>query len=118
MLDAARATCYAGRMRRLAILIGLVTAACGSTTRGPAWPKSASDGPDGGESIAPKPGSVMISANEPEEADDDVVEVASDKPASSKPAASEDKSSDSTTPTITAPEEIINTDDLVIEIDD
>ncbi len=102
-------------MVRLALLIGFL-AACGGSSNGPTWPKSAGDGSDGGESLAPKPGSVAVNSSD----DDDVIVV--EKPAEKLAAkATEDKPAESprlTVPTVTAPDDIINTDDLVIEIDD
>ncbi len=117
MLEVPRATCYAGRMLRLAILVGLLSA-CGSSTRGPAWPKSAGDGSDGGESIAPRKSSPLAV----KDVEDDVVTVdtPAEKPAI-KPSTTDDKPAETprpTTPTVTAPDDIINVDDLVIEIDD
>lgn len=101
-------------MVRLALLIGLLTA-CGGSSKGPTWPTSAGDGSDGGESLAPKPGSVAVNAVADDD-DDDVVDKPVDKPA----VKAEDKPAESrpTAPTITAPDDIINTEDLVIEIDD
>lgn len=104
-------------MLRLALLIGLVTA-CGGGSKGPAWPKSAGDETDGGESLAPKPGSVAINAAAADDDDDIVVEKPAEKPAAAKPAGDDTAPARPTTPTITAPEDIINTDDLIIEIDD
>lgn len=104
-------------MLRVALLIGLL-AACGGSANRPTWPKASGDeGPDGGESLAPKPGSVAISVA----ADDDDEDIVVDKPAEKPAAKSEDKPTESprpTVPTITAPDDIINTEDLVIEIDD
>lgn len=105
-------------MLRLAILVGLLSA-CGGSARGPAWPKSAGTGSDGGESIAPHKASPLASSD----SDDDVITI--DTPAE-KPAAKSSTTDDSkpaetprpTTPTITAPDDILNVDDLVIEIDD
>ncbi len=102
-------------MLRFALLIGFLTA-CGGTSKGPTWPKPSASDSDGGESLAPKPGSVAVSSSDD---DDDIV---IDKPAET-PAAkaiTDDKPSESrpTAPTITAPDDVINTEDLVIEIDD
>lgn len=104
-------------MLRVALLIGLVTA-CGGSAKGPAWPKSAGDETDGGQSLAPKPGSVAINAAAADDDDDDlVVEKPAEKPAT-KASSGDDTAPRPTTPTITAPDDIINTDDLIIEIDD
>lgn len=102
-------------MLRVALLIGLLTA-CGGSAKGLTWPKASGDGPDGGESLAPKPGSVAVSA-----ADDDDDDIVVDKPVEKPAVKSEDKPTESprpTAPTVTAPDDIINTEDLVIEIDD
>ena len=103
-------------MLRLAILVGLLSA-CGGSARGPAWPKTAGDGSDGGESIAPHKASPLASS----ESDDDVVTI--DTPAEKPTAKPTDDSKPAetprpTAPTITAPDDILNVDDLVIEIDD
>lgn len=103
-------------MLRLAIALALI-AACGGSSRGPAWPKSADHETDGGESLAPKPGSVAVNASSDD--DDEVVATPAEKPAAKAPA--DETKPDSprpTAPTVTAPDDVINTDDLIIEIDD
>lgn len=102
-------------MLRLALLIGFL-AACGGGSNRPTWPKASASDSDGGESLAPKPGSVTVSASDDD--DDIVIEKPADKPAAK---ATDDKPSESprpTAPTVTAPDDVINTEDLVIEIDD
>ncbi|CAN5766565.1 hypothetical protein BH11MYX2_BH11MYX2_29660 [soil metagenome] len=97
-------------------LVVLVSAGCGiGQGKEPAWPK---DRPleaetDGGESLAPH-ASVVASTASADDDDDKVVatpKVDADKPATDKPAA--DKPA-----TIVVPEDVINLDDIVIEIDD
>ena len=106
-------------MLRVALLIGFLAAGGGGSNR-PTWPKpSAGDGSDGGESLAPKPGSVAVNASEDDD-DEHRERKPADKPAV-KSITSEDKPAESprpTVPTVTAPDDVINTDDLVIEIDD
>jgi len=120
MLDAPGATCYADRMLRLAILVSLITTACGGGSRGPAWPKTTERETDGGESLTPRVAGPLATNDT---SDDDVVTV--EKP-TEKPAAKSSTTDDSkpvetprpTAPTVTAPDDVINVDDLVIEIDD
>lgn len=102
-------------MLRVAISLVLLTA-CGSTARGPAWPKIAEKESDGGESLAPHKASPLETSASDD--DDDIVIDTPEKP--EVKATEEDKPADAApaTPTVTAPEDVINLDDLVIEIDD
>ncbi len=103
-------------MVRLALLIG-VLAACGGGSNRPTWPKASASDSDGGESLAPKPGSIAVSASDDDDDDDIVIEKPTEKPAAVK-ATEPSESPRPTAPTVTAPDDVINTDDLVIEIDD
>jgi hypothetical protein len=115
-------------MVRAAIIVGLLTtvmtSGCTARSSGPAWPKQTFPDDDGGESLAPR--DTITTALE--EADDDVVEVKADKSDKSDksdkdPPEKSDKPADATaeTPTGTTPavpEDVITTEDLVIEIED
>ncbi|HEY4179979.1 MAG TPA: hypothetical protein VGM90_24220 [Kofleriaceae bacterium] len=101
-------------------LVLLVAAGCGiGHGKDPAWPK---DRPveaenDGGESLAPRAAASVVASSAATDDDDADTKVATpaaasgdkaaDKPAADKPATS-----------ITAPEDVINLDDIIIEIDD
>lgn len=103
-------------MRLVVVVLGLVVSlsACGGRDRAPAWPKAAATDDDGGESLAPR----QVAAVALEEADEPAVEavaeatVIPDAPAVDAPAA------DAAAPVITSPEEVINLDDIVIEIEE
>ncbi|MBA2538015.1 MAG: hypothetical protein H0V17_00140 [Deltaproteobacteria bacterium] len=106
-------------MLRVAISVVLLSA-CGSSARAPAWPKAAEADTDGGESLAPHKASPLATSDSSSDASDVVVDTSAEKPAV-KATDDKDKPAETpkpTTPTITAPEEVINVDDLVIEIDD
>lgn len=107
-------------MLRLAISVVLL-AACGSSAKGPAWPKLSEAETDGGESLAPQKVSPLAASEAADDDDDDketdAAETSDDKSSDKSDDASDD-SDTSTTPTVTAPEEVINLDDLTIEIDD
>jgi hypothetical protein len=102
----------------LRVVISLVLlSACGSTARGPAWPKISEKESDGGESLAPNKSS-PLAASDVAGDDDIVIDTPSEKP-EVKAEDDKDKPADAPiTPTVTAPEDVINVDDLVIEIDD
>jgi hypothetical protein len=105
-------------MLRVAISLVLLSA-CGGNTPKAAWPKLTEKETDGGESLAPHKSSPLVTS---EGSDDDVVvETPAEKPAAVKATDDKEKPADAarpTTPTVTAPEDVINVDDLVIEIDD
>jgi hypothetical protein len=103
-------------MRRLLLALALI--GCGNAkASGPKWPEPSTTAEDGGESIAPRPSAtyavVAEKAAETEEA----------KPTptatEAKPAAAATDDKPAATPTTTAPaEEVITTEEIVIEIDD
>ena len=103
-------------MRRWLLVVAL--AGCGhSKASGPAWPEASKTAEDGGESIAPQPtatyAAVAEKATEPEE------DKADDKPAATPAATtSDDKPATMPAATTTAPEEVITTEEIIIEIDD
>jgi len=103
-------------MLRALVLVGLL--GCAGTARGgPAWPKLSEPEVDGGESLAPRVRS-PLAINDV--ADDD----ATDDKSSSDDVPTVAKSDDATTDdddksdTVTAPDDVINIDDIVIDIDD
>ena len=104
------------RFWRLA-LASLFLVACTQSARGPAWPKPTDKAADGGESLSPRPGALAIAAtqDEAEDEDDDIKVVTT--PTAVTPAAGSSSTSTSS-PTVTAPEETITIEDIVIEIDD
>jgi hypothetical protein len=103
----------------VAILLGLAAASgCHHAKQtGPSWPAPSTTADDGGESIAPREHTVASavekSADADEADDDEVVE-------SSKPAAtSEDKPATPAAQPATPPaDDVIITDDIIIEIDE
>lgn len=104
-------------MRSVGLVLVLGLAACAARAQGPAWPKMAERDVDGGESLAPRQASIVAEAT-PAAADakpDDDTDDA-------KPEAKADDATDDAEPTlgepVIAPEEVINVDDIVIEIDD
>lgn len=100
----------------VAILLGL--AAChGAKQTGPAWPAPSTTADDGGESISPHEQTVAAAVEKSADADKDDED---DKPADeAKPdAASDDKpATPSAQPTAPA-DDVIITDDIIIEIED
>lgn len=103
-------------MRLVVLVLGFATslAACGGRERAPAWPKAAVTDDDGGESLAPRQVAAVALEAADEPAVDAVPETAvtPDAPAADAPDAAP------TAPVITAPEEVINLDDIVIEIEE
>lgn len=100
-------------MRRVIALVWV--AACAGSGAGPAWPKQHDSEADGGESLAPHTAKSVatIGAGEDE---------AEAKPAATTtvatPAAAAAEGSGSATPTTTPAEEVINTEEIIIEIDE
>lgn len=103
-------------MRAGALVIGLAVglSACGGRAPGPAWPTAAATDEDGGESLAPRETAVAAI----EAADEPAVETAPAVAITAEAAAV--VAPDEATPptTITAPEEVIDLDDIVIEIEE
>ena len=81
-------------MRRL--LLAFVLISCGNAkASGPKWPEPSKTAEDGGESLAPRPSATYAVVAEK------AAEVEEDKPAATTPA-----------------EEVITTEEIIIEIDD
>jgi hypothetical protein len=97
-------------MRRCWLL--LVLAGCVHGSSSPAWPKSSSADDDGGESLAPRAAAHEVTAK----ADDSTDTPAA--PATATPAAAP-TTVPATTPAATTPtEEPVQTEEMVIEIED
>lgn len=108
-------------MRRQLLACACVCAlvACGhSSASGPKWPEPSTTAEDGGESIEPKPGATYAAAIEKSADDND------DKPAASTadetPAATttDEKPAATTSDDKPAGDDVITTDEIIIEIED
>ncbi|HEY5920183.1 MAG TPA: hypothetical protein VIV11_00875 [Kofleriaceae bacterium] len=103
-------------MRRL--LLVLVVAACGAPkATGPKWPEPSKTADDGGESIEPHPSATYAAAIEKSaDTDEKPAEATVATPAA---AASDDKPA-TATPSISQPviDEVITTEEIIIEIED
>jgi len=106
-------------MRFAALVVAALLAACGARGAGdPAWPKPAERETDGGESLAPRESIKAVAAAEAKaEKSDDVTEATA---AAATPDAEAEATTPTTTstPTITAPEDTIMIEEIVIEISD
>ncbi len=105
-------------MRFAALVAVLSLAACGARGAGePAWPKAAERETDGGESIAPRESKAVAAA---EDEDEVTVEVAAPAAAAATPGAPAAAATPTSTsmPTVTAPEDTIMIEEIVIEIVD
>jgi len=105
---------------RLGLLV-IVLAGCSTPAApGPAWPKPAVQTSDGGESLAPRPAARAIAAIV--EDDKPADKVATDKPAAppaGSPGGSAVDKPAAITPAAAAPaDDLIMTEDIVIEIED
>jgi len=111
-------------MLRAAIIVGLLASsigACGARASGPAWPEQTVSEEDGGESLAPRAPDTVAAALEDseDEAEDksDKSDKDKDKPESDQLAPdAEPETPKGTTPVV--PEDVITTEDIVIEIED
>jgi hypothetical protein len=100
-------------MVRFVVLAALLVACGGSRSHTPAWPKASAHDSDGGESLAPRvAGSVAAIEQADEIKPDDKPVVKPDAPAETsvgiKPVV----------PATTKPDDVITTEDIIIEIDD
>lgn len=104
-------------MRFAALVVaGLWLAACGTRgSEGPAWPKAAERETDGGESLAPRESKAVAVADDEESVVTDVPAAAA---AVTPGAAAASTAPAAATPTITAPEDTIMIEEIVIEISD
>lgn len=102
-------------MRR-AVLLVILIAGCGArSSSGPAWPKMTEKEIDGGESLAPRTAAASVVGATGDDYNLKVVPAAA---AADKPAAAVDKPATVGTPTVTAPDDTIMVEEIVIEIDD
>ena len=99
------------------VLVLLLAAACGGSSRGPAWPKESAPEEDGGESIAPRASTAALEDDDADELElviPDAVVPETPKKDDKKP-----ETPAGVTPAGTTPEEpIITTEEIVIEIED
>jgi hypothetical protein len=104
--------CYAFTMVRFA-LISLLVGCAGSSSHAPAWPKQHQSETDGGESLAPHvAGATAIAASS---SDDDKPII----PVVVAPTTTTPTVTPAVTPTVTTPvDETIQTEEIIIEIDD
>lgn len=95
----------------------LLAACSGASSRGPSWPKTAAAETDGGETLAPHTATAKAAAaasSDDDDSDDDApVAAATPAKAADKPA---DKAADK--PAEKAADEPIQTEEIIIEIDD
>ena len=101
-----------------AVLVVLLLAACGASSRAPAWPKERAPEDDGGESIAPRASTAALEDDDEEIELDLVIPELKPEPSAKK----DDKKPETptgVTPVGTTPDEpIITTEEIVIEIED
>lgn len=106
-------------MRRVLLAVALAClAACHhGTAAGPAWPAASTTADDGGESLAPKPSAGYAAAIESAKDETGEKPAAAAAPAA-EGAATEDKPA--TTPAASQPasEDVFQTEDMIIEIDE
>lgn len=103
------------------LVVGLLfVVACGGS-RGPAWPKAQPSDSDGGESLAPRTNVVLESSKADADLDLELEELASaeDKPdEKAKPEEAKPETATGVTPAGTTPDEVITTEEIVIEIEE
>ena len=98
----------------------VILAGCGAgASRGPSWPKTAAAETDGGESLSPHTATAKAAAAAAvaDDSDDDAKPAAPVTPAAKSAAPAADKPA-AASPATPAAEEPINTEEIVIEIDD
>jgi len=106
-------SCYAWTMRRALVLV-VLTACAGASSHEPAWPKQHVSENDGGESLAPRQAHQVAAISKDEDVD---AKPASVTPAAAPAAATTDAATPAATPA-PATDETINTEEIIIEIDD
>ncbi len=101
------------RAAMLIVLLSIPATACAGSSRTPRWPKSHVAETDGGESLAPRQASSVAAIDKTAD-----VEVKDDKPAAKTEKAAE--VAPTTSPAVTPPavDDVITTEDIVIEIDE
>ena len=103
-------------MRRALVLV-VVLGCAGSSSHAPAWPKQHTAEADGGESLAPHVSAQVAAIGIIKDDEDE------GKPATATPAPAAAAAAVTATPAVTAPtqtpaDETINTEEIIIEIDD
>ena len=102
-------------MRRLLFVVMLAACSHAKAT-GPAWPEPSTTADDGGESLEPHEASPVTAAIEKA---DEPEEKPAEEPAKDAPAdATDDKPAAVTAPTQPANDDVIMSDEIIIEIDD
>jgi hypothetical protein len=104
-------------MRRALVLLFMVGCA-GSSAHGPVWPKQHVSENDGGESLAPHVSSQVAAIGITKDDDDEGKPAAVTPTAGPAAAATPTATPAATTPTQTPTDETINTEEIIIEIDD
>lgn len=99
-------------MRRLGILVVTWLVACGGSPKGPAWPERQDPEDDGGESLEPRAGAVAVESSSSK--DEPAVEIVDllEEALTITPAATSPEA------TPAAPEEVIMTEEITIEIEE
>lgn len=104
-------------MRRALVLV-MVSACAGSSSHAPAWPKQHVSENDGGESLAPHQSHQVAEIGLTKDDDDEGKPAAVTPTAGSAAAATVTATPAATTTTQTPTDETINTEEIIIEIDD
>jgi hypothetical protein len=107
-------------MLRSVLLAGILLAACGGRHAGePAWPKAHATESDGGESLAPRQASAVAAIEEAEDTTPSASSLAAPSvPSGSTPAVKSEKSEKPASESSTPKDEVITTEEIIIEIDD
>jgi len=104
-------------MRFAALVVAVLLGACGARGSGePAWPKAAERETDGGESIAPRESIKAVAEAEPEDTAAATTPAAADATPGAE--AATPTATPTSAPTVTAPEDTILIEEIVIEISD
>jgi hypothetical protein len=107
-----------GEMRRALVLV-IVSACAGSAAHGPAWPKPHDQEADGGESLAPHVASQVAAIGITKDEDDEGKPATATTGAGSAATTAVTATPAATTPATQTPtDETINTEEIIIEIDD
>jgi hypothetical protein len=104
-------------MRRALVLV-VASACAGSAAHGPAWPKQHVAENDGGESLAPHQSHQVAEIGLTKDDDDEGKPATATTAAGSAAATTVTAAPAATTTTQTPTDETINTEEIVIEIDD
>jgi hypothetical protein len=103
---------------RWALVVMLASACAGSSSHAPAWPKQHLSENDGGESLAPHQSHQVAEIGLTKDDDDEGKPAAVTPTAGSPTAATVTATPAATTTTQTPTDETINTEEIIIEIDD